>query len=134
MPGFVDGKVMKLSDIDLEFIATNANGKKCKQNPERCLVRHNWMEIFVRLASTRYIKFLKETTSPFEASTKLFNDYLIPYWKKFSASYWRRKMLHREEVDLSLKHSLPTLKKVYQKFSGKYASPGAPKYMSLDEF
>ena len=27
LPGFIDGKNMKLADLDLEFISTNANGK-----------------------------------------------------------------------------------------------------------
>lgn len=56
LTGFIDGKFMKLSDLDLEFISTNANGKTSKRNPERMLVRHNWMEIFARLAFTRFIK------------------------------------------------------------------------------
>lgn len=32
------------------------------------------------------------------------------------------------------KRYLPAVKKVYEKFSGKYAMPGATKYMSSDEF
>ena len=43
-------------------------------------------------------------------------------------------MLHTEEVDLAMKHGLRTLKEIYTKFSGKFASPGQPKFMSLSEF
>ena len=56
MDGMVDGKTLKLSDLDLEFIATKAQNIQGKQNPERALVRHNWMEIFVRLCQTKYVK------------------------------------------------------------------------------
>jgi hypothetical protein len=56
LPGFIDGKYLNLADLDLEFISTNANGKPGKRNPERMLVRHNWMEIFIRLAVTRFVK------------------------------------------------------------------------------
>ncbi len=47
---------------------------------------------------------------------------------------WRKKVLHREDIDLALKHGLPVLKKIYERFSGKYASPGAAHYMSMIEF
>jgi hypothetical protein len=66
MNGFVDGKNFVLSDLDLEFISTNANGKG-KHNPERMLVRHNWIEIFVRLAITRFQKKEKIASTPFKA-------------------------------------------------------------------
>jgi hypothetical protein len=49
MPGMVDGITLKLADLDLEFIATNSGGMQSKFNPERALVRHNWIEIFIRL-------------------------------------------------------------------------------------
>jgi hypothetical protein len=42
----VDGKLLNLSDVDLEFVSTNA-GCKGKLNPERALVRHQMMEVFV---------------------------------------------------------------------------------------
>ena len=38
---FVDGKTFKMSDMDLEFVATNAGTKKNNpRNPERQLVRY----------------------------------------------------------------------------------------------
>jgi hypothetical protein len=67
LTGFIDGRNMKLADLDLEFISTNANGKQSKRNPERMLVRHNWMEIFVRLAITRFVKNEKTAAGPLEA-------------------------------------------------------------------
>ena len=44
----VDGKTLKLADLDLDFIATKASSFAHKRNPERALVRHNWIEIFFR--------------------------------------------------------------------------------------
>lgn len=113
LTGFIDGKFMKLSDLDLEFISTNANGKTSKRNPERMLVRHNWMEIFVRLAFTRFIKMEKIAAGPLEAMQIMFSQYLDPYFDRFKASVWRKKTLHREEIDLTLKHGLGTLKQIY---------------------
>lgn len=125
---------MKLSDLDLEFISTNANGKVSKRNPERMLVRHNWMEIFVRLAITRFIKNEKIAAGPVEAMKIMLERYLDPYFERFRASVWRKRTLHREEIDLVLKHGLGSLKQIYQRFSGRFAHPSAPKYMSMVEF
>lgn len=49
MAGFVDGKYLKLTDLDLERIKTNANEKNSKFNPKNNLVRHNFLEVFARL-------------------------------------------------------------------------------------
>lgn len=64
----------------------------------------------------------------------MFAQYLDTYFDRFKASVWRKKILHREEIDLVLKQGLGTLKFIYQKFSGKFANPGAAKYMSMIEF
>lgn len=55
---------MNISDLDLEFISTNANGKKSIRNPDRALVRHNFMEIFLRLSITRFVKKEKIAQGP----------------------------------------------------------------------
>ena len=131
LPGFIDGKNINLADLDLEFISTNANGKPGKRNPERMLVRHNWLEIFVRLAVTRFVKKEKTASGPLEAIKQMYSFYLKTYFTRFTAKKWRDKILHQEEIDLVLKHGLRVLKELYLRFSGKFANPGAPKYMSL---
>ena len=65
--GFIDNTKMQLKDLDLDYIATNAGGKQTKLNPDRMLVRHNWMEIFFRLAMSRYVRIFKEAQTPSEA-------------------------------------------------------------------
>lgn len=94
LPGFIDGVNFNLADLDLEFISTNANGKPSKRNPERMLVRHNWMEIFVRLAVTRFVKKEKIASGPNEAMRIMLDNYLNPYLDRFTASVWRKKVLH----------------------------------------
>lgn len=56
----IDGSSVKLSDIDFEFIATNAGIKNVPLNPERWLVRYQFMEIFVRIALHKYFKPQKD--------------------------------------------------------------------------
>ena len=70
----IDQKTLKLSDLDLEFVSAKA-GKKTGNNPERQLIRYNFMEIFVRLALTKYLK-TGVTESAHEALQKLFSDHI----------------------------------------------------------
>ena len=46
---FVDMRTLKLSDVDLEVIATNAGGRPSRLNPSNYIIRHNFLEIFIRL-------------------------------------------------------------------------------------
>ena len=46
---FVDMKTLKLADVDLEVIAANAVGRPSRLNPSNYIIRHNFLEIFVRL-------------------------------------------------------------------------------------
>ena len=54
LTNIVDGKDLKLSDIDLEFISTKAGNKNITLNPERWLVRYQLMEVLVRIAIHKY--------------------------------------------------------------------------------
>jgi hypothetical protein len=54
--GLVDNDTLKLSDLDLEFVATNSGVSKVKFNPDRQICRHEILEIFVRIAITKYFK------------------------------------------------------------------------------
>jgi hypothetical protein len=59
---------------------------------------------------------------------------LLPFFKTFDSHKWRREKLWNEGCDLAYKKFTKALVKLYEKFSGKYALPGAKEYMSLDEF
>lgn len=56
--GILDGRLMTLSNTDFNFILVYSQ-QKDKQSyviPDRCLVRHQFLEIFVRLAQDKYVK------------------------------------------------------------------------------
>jgi NLR family CARD domain-containing protein 3 len=130
----IDNQTLKLSDIDLEFVSTNAGPKKSNpRNPERNLVRFQIMEIFTRIALTKYFK-TKEVKSQLEAIRKLFSEHLLPFWRLFDCHKWRKERLWNEKWDHVFKRYLTAVKSIYSKFSGKYAMPSAPKFMSFDEF
>jgi hypothetical protein len=56
--GLLDYQTLKQCDIDIEFIAEKASGHSIAwpTNPERQLIRYQFMEIFVRLAIAKYFK------------------------------------------------------------------------------
>ena len=69
-----------------------------------------------------------------EGMKMMFERELLPCFQKYDCHKWRKEKLWKEEVDLALKHGLPLLKEIYKKNCGKTALPGAPKFMSLEEF
>jgi len=129
----IDHARMKLSDIDFEFIVTKSGYKKSEMNPERWLVRYQFMEIFVRIALHKYHKSkIVETQS--EAIEKLMNEHLLPYFLKFDCHKWRLENLWNVEWDEVFIKNNSKLKKLFEKYSGKYSKPSKPKFMSIEEF
>jgi len=51
----IDNTTLNLSDLDLEFVATNAGKKKSLLNPDRSLVRYQILEVITRIALHKYI-------------------------------------------------------------------------------
>ena len=127
MPGLVDGKFLKTSDIDLERIKTNANEKNTKYNPKNNLVRHNFLEFFVRLCDIKYLKNeaagSSVNTMP-QAFKYMFENHCSSYFSTYDTHKWRENVLWCEDIDLVLKLSLDPLRAIYKKYIGKNALPG----------
>lgn len=135
----VDGNICKFSDIDFEFIATKAGNKNIQLNPERWLVRYQFMEIFIRIAQHKYFKSqtIKEDGSKItesDAVIKLYEDQLLQHFTKHDAHQWRVQNLWNKECDTVLKDHMRTIKKLHNKYSGKFVKPGRPSFTSIDEF
>lgn len=56
MPKILDNKTLNLSDIDVNFTAFYKGTEKSDFNPERSLIRYQFMEILLRIAHDKYIK------------------------------------------------------------------------------
>ena len=63
-----------------------------------------------------------------------FENYFLPFFQGFDCHTFRKEKLWNEECDLVFKRLYKIVQALYVRFSGKYALPGQPKYMSLDEF
>lgn len=124
---------MKLSDIDFEFIVTKAGAKKTEMNPERWLIRYQFMEIFVRIALHKYHKS-KRVATQYEAVENLWHEHLLPFFVKFDCHKWRVEQLWNVECDEVFVKYKSILKKLFDKYSVKHVKPSKPKFVSIEEF
>jgi hypothetical protein len=90
---FIDGRQLKLSDVDLEVIACNGGKRESNYlSPDKSLVRFQFMEVLVRLSVAKYFKTGK-VESASEAVIKAFEDNFHPYIadEKFNSHIWRKE-------------------------------------------
>jgi len=129
----IDNKSLKLSDVDIKFIATLAGEKGNFRNPERSLVRYQLMEVMVRVAEERYIK--PGTAQNFAEAVEIsLRDNLMPIYNKYNAQIWRDEKYWNEQCDDALKYYKPALDNIYARFSIKKVKPGQRKFMCIEEF
>lgn len=91
------------------------------------------MEIFVRLAITKYFKS-GLIDSMFESVRKMYDELVLPLFKKYDSHDFRINKLWCEECDNIYKNNLKVISDLYGKYSGKMSLPGQPKFMCLEEF
>jgi len=131
----IDGKLMKLSDFDRIFIATYTRTDKERnpRNPDRAVVRYQFMEGLVRMCDQKYLG--NGVVSTFTEAMKLLLDESVrPFVMKFDHSKWRGDRFWNEEVDCIVKSYYPIFKGAYKKYSGQKTLPGQKKFTSLEEF
>lgn len=136
--GVVDHKTLKLSDISIDFIATNVSQKTDDPNwrhlnPDRLLVRDEFMQIFMRIASSKYLKTKKLLTYN-DAIRQLFKDGILKYMQSFDSNDFRVNQLYNENCDMVFKYYLKSIKTLYSTYSGKHCKPGDNRFMCCDEF
>ncbi|CDW87404.1 UNKNOWN [Stylonychia lemnae] len=133
-PSMLDSKLLKLSDVDLEFISTKAGNQfRGRMNPDRQLIRFQFLEIFVRLAIDKYYK-TKQCIAQEDAIYRMFDEHVMPYFKNFNSNDFKWAKLWNEQCDIIIKANLKVLQDIYYKYYGKDSLPGELKFMSMNEF
>jgi len=69
-----------------------------------------------------------------EAIEKCLNENIVKTFENIDSHKWRLEKYWNEECDTVLKKYLPIIKELFKRYSGKYALPGKPKFVSMDEF
>ena len=102
-------------------------------NPGNALVRHEFMEMLVRIAHDKYIRN-KISPSLTEAMKMLMQEHLAPKFAKYKVNHWRENEYFCEIIDVTLKAHKALLESLYNKYSGRKVPPGQKSFMSLEEF
>ena len=134
------GSGVSLSDLDTIFIATNYTEKKVKGNPDRALVRYQWMEYIARCAIAKYAKPPlpgEEPLSPPLALDVLMETNILPLAKTIDSLPLRHDFLWNSDADRVYRDFLEDLDKLFKKFARSIHPPamvGMPLALSLSEF
>lgn len=131
----MDNKTLKISDLDLGFIASKAADMSVKSKlvPMKELIRYNFLEVHIRLAQQKYIKSGLFKTYH-EALKSMMTTYIIPQFRSHDAHIWRKTVLWKEENDLAIKRQYKVFQELYKIRSGRFAVPGAARFVSPTEF
>lgn len=129
---------LRLKDADLKFIATITDPSLAKnpRNPEKSIVRYQFLELWVRLAEQKYITAGTTTSYP-EALKRILNEHVLPYINQnealFNAHKWRVERYWNEQCDTVYKSYLPIVQALFRKYSGLKTKPGQAKFTCLEE-
>lgn len=135
--GLVDGETTKVADVDRLLIAAKVPAPNMKTGlavrNDKSLVRHQFLELILRLADQRFLK-TGAVTSIAEAVNRILDslgevgDTRVADMEAFFEAF------HREEIDNVFKKHDDILRAVFRRYSGQMTPPGLTPFMSLSEF
>ena len=108
--------------------------KKKNKNLSDNLVRHQFMNLLVKVSKDKYITVLKTLQDPFEAVETAFENHFDEAIKGFSYHKWRQERYYNEKVDNFLKTYLPIFDALYLSFAKQKGPTKKEVWMLLDEF
>jgi NLR family CARD domain-containing protein 3 len=121
------------SDLGVNWNSAIVPKTKQPYNPGNALVRYEFMEMLVRVASDRYFRNKTCKSIP-EAFESLMNDGMSSMLSLHNSNDWRLKSYICEEIDVTLKAYKLILDTVFRMYSGKKALPGQKHFMCIEEF
>lgn len=126
--GLVDGKTLRVADIDTDLKASTDCGSQSIAALSRC----EFLETIVRIAIDKFYRSQLVRTEE-EAVEKLVFDHLLPAVGALESDKWRYARYFNEDCASLLAVFEPELSRIFTRFSGKYAVAGE-RGMSLEEF
>lgn len=125
----------RISDLGVNWSAcVVAKDKKQGFGIGNCIVRFQFMEILVRIASDRFVRN-RICSNVVDATRKFLEESFIPSTQEYLlTNTWRSTHYFCEEIDLIFKAHKEILDSIYKKYSGSKALPGQKPFMSLEEF
>ena len=107
-----------------------------KKNKNLCenIVRHQFLNLLVRVSKDKYITVLKTLSDPMEAVRTAFIDHFDEAIKGFEYHKWRQERYYNEKVDNFLKTYLPILDALYLSWAKQKGPTKKETWMVLEEF
>ena len=141
----LDSSTVGLQDVDTIFIGTNYTDEKIKNslnNPDRCVVRYQFLEGVTRLAQVKYGTASRNASGggglpPSDAVEKLIRSNILPFAQQVRAREFRQQVLYDSlPIDDLLKENLSEFERVYHLYAGTIdvPPPGQRKVISVNEY
>ena len=121
-----------------ENVCENILDKQEKKNGNKFLsdnlVRHQFMNLLVKIAKDKYIKILKITKDPLEAVKIAFEKNYNNAIKGFDNHLWRKNIYYNEQIDNFLKSFLPIFDAIFKSYAKQKGQNKKDVWMILEEF
>ena len=108
--------------------------KKKNKNLSDNIVRHQFMNLLVKVSKDKYITILKTLNDPLEAVQTAFENHFDEAIKGFNYHKWRQERYYNEKVDNFLKTYLPVFDALYLSWAKQKGPTKKDVWMTLDEF
>ena len=108
--------------------------KKKNKNLSDNIVRHQFMNLLVKVSKDKYITILKTISDPLEAVHIAFENHFDNAIKGFNYHKWRQERYYNEKVDNFLKTYLPIFDALYLSWAKQKGPTKKDVWMTLDEF
>ena len=108
--------------------------KKKNKNLSDNIVRHQFLNLLVKVSKDKYITVLKTLSEPLEAVQKAFEEHFDEAIKGFDYHKWRQERYYNEKVDNFLKTYLPILDALYLSWTKQKGPTKKDIWMVLEEF
>ena len=108
--------------------------KKKNKNLSDNIVRHQFMNLLVKVSKDKYITILKTLSDPLEAVQTAFENHFDNAIKGFNYHKWRQERYYNEKVDNFLKTYLPIFDALYLSWAKQKGPTKKDVWMTLDEF
>ena len=108
--------------------------KKKNKNLSDNLVRHQFLNLLVKVSKDKYITVLKTLTDPLEAVETAFDNHFDVALKGFEYHRWRKERYYNEKTDNFIRAYLPILDALYLSWAKQKGPTKKDVWMLLDEF
>ena len=115
--------------------ADNEEIKKKNKNIPEGIVRHQFLNLLVKVAIDKYVSITKQMKNQSEAVKYSFdNHYNLALVNFEDPQFWRKSRYYNEKVDNFIQAHLPLLNAIYKSWSTKKEQGKKEKVMTIDDF